>query len=80
MRLSKAFNAVHRHHMLEDLSSILDTVETHLIKILIDDVTITVKIKEKTGKPLVTDIGTPQGDCLSPTLFTLYLAKALQEN
>ena len=42
--------------------------------------TIAVKIKEKTGKPFVTNIGTPQGDCLSPTLFTLYLAKALQEN
>ena len=80
MDMSKAFDTVHRHHILEDLRSILDADELHLIKVLIEDVTIAVKIKEKTGKPFVTNIGTPQGDCLSPTLFTLYLAKALQEN
>ena len=76
----KPFDTVHRHHILEDLRSILDADELHLIKVLIEDVTIAVKIKEKTGKSFVTNIGTPQGDCLSPTLFTLYLAKALQEN
>ena len=76
----KPFDTVHRHHILEDLRSILDADELHLIKVLIEDVTIAVKIKEKTGKSFVTNIGTPQGDCLSPILFTLYLAKALQEN
>ena len=39
---------------------------------------ITVKLGSTRGTPFTTNIGTPQGDCLSPTLFTLYLAKALK--
>ena len=49
MYMPKAFDTVHRHHiLLEDLRSILDADELHLIKILIEDVTIAAKIKGKT--------------------------------
>ena len=71
MDMSKAFYTIHRDKVIEHLRRILKPDELHLVKILIQDVQLSVKVGDK--------VGTPQGDCLSPTLFTLYLAKALKE-
>ena len=79
MDMSKAFDTIHRDKVIADLQYILDPDELHLVKILIEDVQITIRINNIKGKPFITNVGTPQGDCLSPTLFTLYLAKALRE-
>ena len=35
---------------------------------------------QTTSEPFKTKMGVPQGDCLSPILFTLYLAKALDKH
>jgi hypothetical protein len=77
MDMSRAFDTVNRKVLLQDLRSILDPGELHMIKILIADVTLIVDVEGRRGEPFTTNVGTPQGDCLSPTLFTLYLAKAL---
>ena len=68
-----------RYTMMEDLKRILEEDELHLVKILIEDVKLTIKINNQTGRSFTTNIGTPQGDCLSPILFTLYLANAMKE-
>jgi hypothetical protein len=36
-----------------------------------------VRKSENVGEAFITNIGIPQGDCLSPVLFTSYLTKAL---
>lgn len=77
MDMSKAFDTVRRSQIIEDLKQVLEPDELHLIKILIKDVQLSVKINGQTGTAFRTNIGTPQGDGLSPILFTLYLAKAL---
>ena len=77
MDMSKVFDRVQRGRVIEDLKSILHKDELHLIKILIKDVKLMVKIGNDKGKMFDTNIGVPQGDCLSPILFTLYLAKAM---
>ena len=79
MDMSKAFDRVDRYTMMEDLKRILEEDELHLVKILIEDVKLTIKINNQTGRSFTTNIGTPQGDCLSPILFTLYLANAMKE-
>lgn len=79
MDMSKAFDRVERQTVLEDLKQILHEDELHMIKILIQDVKLVVKIDKTTGKEFETNIGVPQGDCLSPILFTLYLANAMKE-
>ena len=77
--MSKAFDSVNRTILMEDLKSIVDEDELHILKILIEDVKIRVRNGNETGDEFKTNKGIPQGDCLSPVLFTLYLAKALEK-
>ncbi|KAK4308135.1 hypothetical protein Pmani_020165 [Petrolisthes manimaculis] len=79
MDMSKAFDTVKRNTLIEDLTNILDPAELHLIKILVEDVRLKVRVGKETSDYFTTKMGVPQGDCLSPILFTLYLAKALED-
>ena len=60
------------------MERILEQDKLHMVKVLIYKVKLSVRVGDETGEPFKTTIGTPQGDCLSPTLFTLYLARALE--
>ena len=71
MDMSKAFDSIHRALILEDLRSILLPEELHMIKLMIEDVKLAVKIGNEMGNPFNTNIGTPQEDSLRPILFTL---------
>lgn len=77
--MSKAFDRVNREDLLDQLEKILEEDELNILKILITDVRLQVRIGNELGEKIVTDIGVPQGDCLSPILFTLYLANAMTE-
>jgi hypothetical protein len=76
--MSKAFDTVRRSDLMKTLKTVLDKDELHMIKILIEDVILKVRIGGKTGEEIKTNIGVPQGDCLSPILFIIYLAEALK--
>ena len=78
MDMTKTFGFIDRAFILEDPGSILVPEKLHMIKLMIDDVKLAVKIGNKMGNPFSTNIGTPQGDCISPILFMLYLANALK--
>ena len=80
MDMSKAFDTVNRSTLMKDLVLILEPDELHLIiKILVTEVQLVVKCGKTLGKCFQTNTGVPQGDCLSPILFILYFANALQE-
>ena len=72
MGMSIAFDSIHRAFILEDLRSILLPEELHMIKLMIDDVKLAVKIQNEMGNPFNTNIGMPQEDCRisrTPTEF-----------
>ena len=64
---------------MKDLSEVLIPDELHIFYILLKYVTIQVRCGTKFGKDIVTNIGTPQGDCACAILFTFYLAKSRQD-
>ena len=80
MDLSKAFDTINRNKLIEDLRKVLDNDELHMIKILLDGVEYTVRCGDILGKPFSTNVGSPQGDCISALLFVFYLAMSLGFN
>ena len=50
----------------------------HLVSILLTDVELQVKYRNKLDQIFNPDIGSPQGDCASPIWFIFYLHKALK--
>ena len=76
--MSKAFDTVNRHMLYNILRQILDKDELNMINILLNDVQLQVQNGKTKGETFITNIGIPQGDCLSAVFFTLYLADTLK--
>ncbi|KAK3713292.1 hypothetical protein RRG08_043873 [Elysia crispata] len=59
---------------------IVEEDELRIIRFLLSDTVINTRINGATKeRPFVSNIGTPQGDSLSPVLFSVYLENALKE-
>ena len=52
MDMSKAFDTVNRSKLMQDLIAILEEDEIHIIKLLIEDVALIVKVGNNMGKKL----------------------------
>jgi len=50
-----------------------------MIEVLLADTQLQVRLGSATSPYFTTTIGTPQGDCLSPVLFVVYLEAALRD-
>ena len=78
--MSSAFDTINRKLLLEILEDIVDEDELRLIRFLLSDTEISIKIIGVTEEmPFLGNVGTPQGDSLSPVLFIVYLEAALRE-
>jgi len=78
--MSKAFDTVDRKKLLEFLQRAnFRQSEIELIRILMANTSLTARIQGQTGKKFQTILGVPQGDGLSPVLFTLYLEGVMKE-
>ena len=75
--MSKAFDTIIRSELIKDLTEILNDDELHLTRILLET-ELTVRVGNSKSAVFKTDTGAPQGDCMSGTEFTYYLAKTLQ--
>lgn len=78
--MSAAFDTINRQKLLNILKDIIDEDELRLIRFLLSNTKINTRITGATiDLPFTSNIGTPQGDSLSPVLFIIYLEHALKE-
>ncbi|KAK3797086.1 hypothetical protein RRG08_053742, partial [Elysia crispata] len=78
--MSAAFDTIDRQILLDIIERIVEEDELRIIRFLLSDTVINIRISGATEeRPFVSNIGTPQGDSLSPVLFSVYLENALKE-
>ena len=78
--MSSAFDTIDRQTLLDILREIVEEDELRIIRFLLSDTIINTRINGSTKeKPFESNIGSPQGDSLSPVLFSIYLENALKE-
>ena len=78
--MSKAFDTVIRPKLIDILDARgVEPGDIGIIKLLLTNTSLQVKCGKTVGEKFATNIGVPQGDGLSPKLFTLYLDVALRE-
>ena len=78
--MSAAFDTIQRQRLLQILEQFLEEDEIRLVQFLLSNTNISIKVNGATQElPFLSNIGTPQGDSLSPVLFILYLEAALKE-
>ena len=77
--MTSAFDTIRRDTLLDILKNVIDTDELKLVRYLLSNTTLCVFLPgaDNTHK-FTSNIGTPQGDSLSPVLFVLYLEHALR--
>ena len=73
--LSKAFDCINRTLLLDIMRT---EDETRILLVLLSNTTLQARVQTTIGEPFPTTIGVPQGDALSPVLFTVYLEAAMR--
>lgn len=77
--MSRAFDTINREKILDVLTSAgCEADDLRLVRVLLAGTNITVRVGSSQSTCFDTTIGSPQGDNLSPVLFTCYLAAALR--
>ena len=74
--MSKAFDNIRRETLIEDLKSVLNCDELFLVNILLKDIQLSIKLKNKVGEFFPSTIGSPQGDGASAIFFIISLANS----
>ena len=77
--LSKAFDTIRRDLLMSVCESFLDEDELRMIRLLLANTSLSIRVGRTLSQSFDTTIGTPQGDSLSPVLFSIYLDGALRE-
>ena len=78
--MSAAFDTIDRAILLKILETTIEEDELRLVRFLLSNTCLNITIGgTKEGKKFTSNIGTPQGDSLSPILFAVYLENALKE-
>ncbi|GFR66954.1 very-long-chain enoyl-CoA reductase [Elysia marginata] len=78
--MSAAFDTIDRATLLNILETIIKEDELRLVRFLLSNTCLNIRIGgTKEEKKFTSNIGTPQGDSLSPVLFVVYLENALKK-
>ena len=77
--MSSAFDTIHRDELLEISKQFLDEDGQRILRVLLSNTNIRIKIKGADTEPIETNIGGPQGDSYSGPQFTTYFENALED-
>ncbi|RLN88747.1 hypothetical protein BBJ28_00020055 [Nothophytophthora sp. Chile5] len=77
--LSRAFDTIDREKLLGVLETFLQEDDLRLIRLLLSDTTLSLRVGSQVLQPFDSNTGTPQGDSLSPVLFVIYLEVAMRD-
>ena len=77
--LSRAFDTISRAKLVSILQPLVPSDCLRLVKLLLADTTAKVRVGKATSEAFSLDIGSPQGDGLSPFLFVVYLERCLKD-
>lgn len=79
--LSKAFDCINREKLMKvfEQKELCSKSDLRILNYLLSNTKLTTRINGTYGEWFDTTIGTPQGDALSPILFTVYLEAAIRE-
>ena len=77
--MSSAFDTIHRDELLNIAEKILDEDGARILRILLSNTSIEIRVKGAKTKPVKTNIGGPQGDSYSGPQFTTYFENTLKE-
>ncbi|GFR93923.1 RNA-directed DNA polymerase from mobile element jockey-like [Elysia marginata] len=77
--MSSAFDTIDRHLLLNILKNIIREDEERIMRYLLNNTELSIKLKGSSKtESFPSNIGTPQGDSLSPVLFVVYLEHVLK--
>ena len=77
--MSSAFDTIHRDELLRVAEGIMDEDGMRILRILLSNTSIEIRVKGAQTRKIETNIGGPQGDSYSGPLFTMYFENALKE-
>lgn len=77
--MSAAFDTIHRHSVIKELENILEEDELRMTQLLLSNTSIKIKTGEMTSEEVKTNIGSPQGDALSGTMFNVMFEASLRK-
>ena len=76
--MSSAFNTIYRDELFKIIEEFLDEDDLQILRTLLAEATLEVKVENAQATTFESNIGSPQGDSISGPLFTLYFNRALQ--
>ena len=77
--MSSAFDTIRRQKLLNILETIIDDDEMRLVRFLLTNTSLEIKMNNTKTEPFQTNIGSPQGDGISGCLFNVYFENALRK-
>ena len=78
--MTSAFDTIDRNQLLNIIATIVNEDQLRIIRFLLSNTKINTRINGATKtNTFISNVGTPQGDSLSPVLFIVYLEHALKE-
>ena len=77
--MSSAFDTIKREKLIQIYSSFLNADELRMMRLLLANTTLEVRVEDTITEPFESNIGSPQGDGLSGTSFNVYFEYSLRK-